>query len=78
MRKFSPDDQRAAWSIKPRNCTDLHTPAEAAIRAAIDEVEKSGAHPMLTETVILLGRALDTIGAYVDDVESDNACQTPR
>lgn len=69
MRRFSPDDQRATWGIKPRNCIDLQTPAEAAIRAAIAEVEKAGGHPMLTEVVVLLGQALDKLGEYIDDVE---------
>lgn len=68
MRKFSSDDSRATWGIRPRNCIDLQTPAEAAIRAAIAEVEKAGAHPMLTEAVVLLGQALVKLGEYVDEV----------
>lgn len=69
MRKFAADDERSTLGIKPRNCLDLQTPAEAAIRAAIAEVENTGAHPMLTDTVVLLGQALDKLGTYIDDVE---------
>ena len=65
-RTFAPGDERATWGIKPRSCIDLQTPAEAAIRVAICEVEKVGAHPMLTGAVVLLGQALEKLGEYVD------------
>jgi hypothetical protein len=68
MRTFPPGDQRAEWSIPPRACIDLQTPAEALIRAAISAVEELGAHPELTRVVIELGRALDTLGIYIDTI----------
>lgn len=45
---------------------ELQTPAEAAIRAAIAAVENVGADPRLTESVILLGKALDRLADFVD------------
>lgn len=46
---------------------DLATPAEAAIRNAMTEVEKAGAHPRLTDAVILLQQALDAVADFVDE-----------
>lgn len=46
---------------------DLATPAEVAIRSAIDVVEKLGADVRLTNAVILLGQALDQVSHYVDE-----------
>lgn len=40
-------------SIPRRSRLDLNTPAELAIRAAVEAVESAGAHPLLTEAVIL-------------------------
>lgn len=71
MRKFAINDQRSGWGIAPRCCIDLQTPPEAAIRNAVAEVEKAGAHPMLTEAVVLLGQALEKVGVYIDDVKPD-------
>lgn len=68
MRKLAENDPRMQWGIKPRNCIDLQTPAEAAIRGAIAEAEKAGAHPMLTKSVVLLGEALEILGQYLDEV----------
>lgn len=45
---------------------DLNTPAELAIRAAIDAVEAAGAHVLLTEAVILLSQAREKVADYVD------------
>jgi hypothetical protein len=45
---------------------DLQTPAEGAIRAAIAAVEVVGADVLLTQSVQLLGRALDRLSDYVD------------
>lgn len=42
------------------------TPAELAIRAAVHEVEKAGAHPLLTQAVMLLGEAKERVADYVD------------
>lgn len=46
--------------------TDLFTPAEAAIRNAVMEVEKAGAHPRLTDAVILLQQAQDAVADFVE------------
>ena len=49
-----------------RHYIDLYTPAESAIRAAMDAVEVAGAHPHLTRAVILLGEAKDAVADFVD------------
>jgi len=49
-----------------RNRLDHNTPAEMAIRAAVDAVEKVGAHPLLTEIVMNLDRAREKLADYVD------------
>ena len=43
-----------------------HTPAERAITDAMHAVEEAGAHPLLTDAVILLGKARDRVADYVD------------
>lgn len=48
---------------------DLMTPAEKAIYDAIQEVEKAGAHPLLTEAVIMLGTAKQMVSDFVDGVK---------
>jgi hypothetical protein len=51
----------------PRRCIiDQDTQAETAIRTAIAAVEESGAHPLLTEAVILLGQAKDKVSDFVE------------
>lgn len=47
---------------------DLQTPAEAAIRAAVDAVEAVGCDPRLTEAVLLLDRARGMVADVVDNV----------
>ena len=47
------------------DCT-LHTPAEAAITRAIAEVEKAGAHTLLTEAVVLLSNARELVSDFAD------------
>lgn len=42
--------------IPRRSRLDLHTPAEKAIRDAIEAVERAGAHPLLTDAVICFRR----------------------
>lgn len=60
MMKVPPHDM-------PRRCyLDLQTPAEKAIRDAIDEVELIGADPLLTDAVVLLGQALNKVADYTD------------
>lgn len=47
---------------------DLHTPAEAAISAAMAAVEEAGTHPHLTRAVVLLGQARDAAADFFDGV----------
>lgn len=42
------------------------TTAERMIQDAVDEVEGIGAHPLLTEAVVLLGRAREKVADFVD------------
>jgi hypothetical protein len=42
------------------------TPAEHAIRNAMFAVEATGAHPLLTDAVVLLGEAKDKVAEFVD------------
>lgn len=53
--------------IPRRNRLDLMTPAELAIFAAVEAVEKVGADVRLTEAVILLGQARAKVADYVDE-----------
>ncbi len=48
---------------------DLNTPAELAIRAAMKEVEGTGASPMLTDAIILLVKAFNLVADYIDTKE---------
>jgi hypothetical protein len=52
--------------IPRRNRLDLNTPAEKAIYDAIQEVEKVGADPKLTDVVVMLAKAKDLLSDYVD------------
>jgi len=52
--------------IPRRNQLDLLTPAEMVIHQAIQAVEGSGAHPLLTDAVILLMQAKEKVADYVD------------
>jgi hypothetical protein len=49
-----------------RNRIDLLTPAEKAVYDVIGVVESVGAHPLLTDAVILLGQARDKLSDYVE------------
>lgn len=53
-------------SIPRRARLDLNTPAELAIRRAMDAVEAVGADPLLTDAVILLDQARQKVADYVD------------
>lgn len=51
----------------PTRCdTTLMSPAERAITAAMEEVEKAGASPALTAAVVLLGQARDRVADHVE------------
>lgn len=47
------------------NKMDLYTPAERAIHIAIQEIEKMGAHKLLTDAQNLLSKAQENIDKYV-------------
>lgn len=49
-----------------RNRVDLYVPAEIAIQNAVQEVEKAGAHPLLTQAVISLQEAKDFVADYIE------------
>jgi hypothetical protein len=42
------------------------TPAEVAIADAVEAVERAGAHPLLTDAVILLQQAREKVADYID------------
>jgi len=46
-------------------------PAELAIRNAMIEVEKAGAHELLTDAIVLLGDALEKVGDFTDKQDSN-------
>ena len=51
----------------PRRCrTDLYSPAEKAIAAAIAEVEKLPGHLLETEAVMLLGKAQNLVADLIE------------
>jgi hypothetical protein len=53
----------------PRRCMlDLNTPAELAIHNAIQEVEKVGADERLTDSVVYLSKAKESLSDYIDNV----------
>src|SRR5437764_1265097 len=52
--------------IARRNRDDLYTAAEKAIWHAMRVVEDVGAHPLLTDAVILLGTARDKVADFVE------------
>jgi 3-oxoacyl-[acyl-carrier-protein] synthase III len=52
--------------IPRRSRLDLHTPAELAIRAAVEAVEAAGAHKLLTDAVVLLHEARERVADFVE------------
>ena len=52
--------------IPRRARIDLQTPAEKAIRDAVIAVEAVGAHPLLTDAVVLLSRAQERVADYLE------------
>lgn len=58
---------------------DLFTPEEKALFDMVGEIEKLGAHPLLTDCVVLLGDARGKLSDWVDlqaaeqSVQSDGA-----
>lgn len=49
-----------------RRRIDLMTPEETKIREAVLAVEALGAHPLLTETSVILQKARDKLADYVE------------
>lgn len=70
-------DWRKDEGIPRASCLDLNAEAELAIRNVVHLVETIGAHPLLTETVILLGQAKDKLGAYYDTVVLNGEWRKP-
>ena len=56
--------------IPRRIRVDLFTPAEKAIHDACYVVEEAGAHPLLTDAVVLLMQAREKVADYVDNTPS--------
>jgi hypothetical protein len=56
------------------------TPAELAIRAAVQAVEEAGCDVLLTDAVILLGHAREKVADYVDRMNPERAsnCTMPN
>lgn len=53
-----------------RRCdTERMTPAEKAIHDSVIAVEMVGAHPLLTDAVVLLTQAQTKVADYVDMVK---------
>lgn len=52
--------------IPRRNVLEFNTPPELAIINAMQEVEKVGAHPMLTEVIIKLKEAFNLLADFND------------
>lgn len=53
--------------IPRRNRFDLMTPEEKSIYEMVGEVEKLGAHPLLTDCVVLLDEARAKLADWVDE-----------
>jgi len=58
--------------IPRRDRMDLYTPAEKAIRKAMEAVEGAGAHPLLTDAINLLSQAHDKVADFVELEEANN------
>ncbi len=52
--------------IPRRARVDKWSEAELAIQMAVDEVEKIGADPKLTEAVMLLSQARERVADFID------------
>lgn len=66
IEETTPRRPNMSDEIPRRIRLDKFTPAERAIWDAIQAVEVVGADPLLTEAVILLGKAKDKVADYVD------------
>lgn len=53
--------------IPRRACLYLLTPAELAIKSAIQEIEKAGGSPGMTEAVNLLDAAFEKVADHIEN-----------
>ena len=58
--------------IPRRNRLDFNLPAELAIRNAVNEVERLGSDPLLTNCVVILQQAFDLLADYCDSLIAKN------
>jgi hypothetical protein len=54
-------------TIPRRNRMELMTPVELAVLALMGMVEGMGAHPALTDAVVLLDKARARLADYIDE-----------
>lgn len=64
--------------IPRRARLDQWTPAELAIQEAVDAVEAMGADVRLTDAVVLLAAARDSVADYVDGIECRRSVVTTK
>ncbi len=68
----TPSDQEKTMQMIggfPRRIrTDYYSDAERRIRAAIETVERTGAHVRLTDAVVLLGQAMEAVADAIEDM----------
>jgi hypothetical protein len=55
--------------VPRRACIDKRVPAELSIDAAIEAVEKMAADVRLTDAIVLLQAAKDSVSDYIDGLE---------
>lgn len=60
MQSKTPDGRRRRW------CAEYQIQAERAIQNAVDEVEKLGADPVLTDIVVALGNAREKLADFIE------------
>jgi hypothetical protein len=62
----------------PRRIDTLrHTPAEKSITEAMVMVEQAGCHPLLTDAVVLLGKAREKVADFMDGAASPAEPSSP-
>jgi hypothetical protein len=66
MKKQPTKEKKMVNGFPRRNRMDLWCPAEKAIQDATWKVEEAGAHPLLTEAVILLGQAREKVADFIE------------
>lgn len=63
--------------IPRRNRIDQFSTGEKAIFDAVQTVEAMGAHPRLTDAVVLLGQAREAVADYVDSKPVEEKAGVP-